>query len=124
MNRKHLVVLIGAGALAILAWLAFCPTGITARNALRLRRGMTEAQVESLLGAKGTLLDASQDFYTKEWKRTDTTIIVMFLQDTGLMFAGGLRQRHSKGERQYPLTEGGNGESLDFATKCCLWIGF
>jgi hypothetical protein len=124
MNRKHLMIAIGTGALAVVAWLTLCPAGITARNALRLRRGMTEAQVEALLGEKGTLLDTYQDSCTKQWKQGEITITVMFLKDTGLMFEGGLRKRDSEREIQYPLTEGGNGERLDFATKWCLWIGF
>jgi hypothetical protein len=122
--KRWWALLLVVGLVVLTGWLTASPVGVNARNAVRLSRGMSENNVEAVLGSPGTATDASLDWYTKEWVEAGTTIRVVFGRDNRCIMSAGLRRQTSEGVEQFGLTEGGNGESLGFFDKCRLWIGF
>src|SRR6476620_2754223 len=86
------------------AWAVIpCPPGVTARNFLRIREGMTLEEVEALLGRKGTFILATRGNHARTWTEGRCKVILQF-RDTASGYAVelGTCQQAGKAELQVP----------------------
>jgi len=91
--RKRRRVLMWLGLIAIISWLAFVgmllnshlamSPGVNAENFRRLRLGMTQAEVERIMGRPGEFELKSQHW--RQWKENGTFISVGFGNYDGTM---------------------------------------
>jgi hypothetical protein len=99
--------------------------GVNSRNALRLQRGMTEFEVESILGSTG-ILDRSvprQSTYRKHWNGFGTLIVVEFSENEEKVVSGSLVRSFSDHEERIPLVSNPYGVELSVAQKISIWLG-
>jgi hypothetical protein len=93
---KWRLLLLGAGVLALVGvagllvlWFTTPEPGVTKANYRRLGVGMTEAEVEHVLGRQGKLIPTGGDstvvIVTKEWYEGDLGIVLWLDSDHRLM---------------------------------------
>jgi hypothetical protein len=94
------LAILAAAAYALFLWLSTPPPGVTVANFQRLQVGMTEAQVQQILGAAGKPLDVGALSHVKVWydAEEDLSIMLTFDDDTRLL-SGSLWKSGTLGGR-------------------------
>ena len=106
------------------AWILFTWPGLSAKNALRLWPGMSEAEVEAILGGPGipSFVSDRKKEYAKEWGQQQVTVLVLFSSHDRKMITGRLKLESRHCQLQCPLGPASYGYEPSLAERIEVWL--